>query len=82
MRKMSKTKESDERKEGERMFEVTIMKAGEVADIFHTTAPKIKAAILNGTLPIGFVADDEKRDRIIIVKKRLEAWINAKDLGV
>ncbi len=61
------------------MFEVTLMKAEEVAAMFHTTAPKIKAAILNGTLPIGFVADGD-RDRIIIVKQRLEAWLSAKDL--
>ena len=50
------------------MFEVDIIKAEEVAKIFRTTAPKIKAAILNGTLPIGFVAGGDK-DRIIIVTK-------------
>lgn len=61
------------------MFEVDIMKAEDVAKIFRTTAPKIKAAILNGTLPIGFVAGGDK-DRIIIVKQRLMAWINADDL--
>lgn len=61
------------------MFEVTLMKAEDVAKIFNTTPPKIKAAILNGTLPIGFVAGGE-RDRIIIVKERLDAWLNAKDL--
>jgi len=61
------------------MFEVTLMKAEEVAAMFHTTAPKIKAAILNGTLPIGFVADGD-RDRIIIVKERLRAWLEAADL--
>lgn len=63
------------------MFDVELVKAEVAAEMFHTTAPKIKAAILNGTLPIGFVADGE-RDRIIIVKQRLEAWINARDLGV
>lgn len=61
------------------MFDVTLMKAEEAAAIFHTTAPKIKAAILNGTLPIGFVAGGDK-DRIIIVKERLDAWLQAKDL--
>ena len=61
------------------MFEVDIIKAEDVARIFKTTAPKIKAAILNGTLPIGFVADGNK-DRIIIVKQRLMAWLNADDL--
>ena len=62
-------------------FDVTLMKAEEVAAIFHTTPPKIKAAILNGTLPIGFVADGGK-DRIIIIKQRLEAWLNANDLNL
>ena len=61
------------------MFSVTLMKPEDVAAMFHTTAPKIKAAILNGTLPIGFVADGG-RDRIIIVKERLEAWLSAADL--
>lgn len=61
------------------MFEVHLTKAEEVAKIFHTTVPKLKAAILNGTLPIGFVADGE-RDRIIIVRERLDAWLKAKDL--
>ena len=60
-------------------FEVDIIRAEDVAKIFKTTAPKIKAAILNRTLPIGFVADGD-RDRIIIVKQRLEAWLNADDL--
>lgn len=61
------------------MFKVELVKPEKVAEMFHTTAPKIKAAISNGTLPIGFVADGG-RDRIIIVKQRLEAWINARDL--
>ena len=61
------------------MFEVELMKADEVAKLFHTTAPKIKAAILNHTLPIGFVADGTQ-DRIIIIKQRLEAYIRADDL--
>lgn len=61
------------------IFNVDIMKAEEVAKLFKTTPPKIKAAILNGTLPIGFVAGGDK-DRIIIVKQRLDAWLNADDL--
>lgn len=61
------------------MFKVDIMKTEEVARLFGTTPPKIKAAILNGTLPIGFVANGDK-DRIIIVKQRLAAWLNADDL--
>ena len=61
------------------VFQVDILKATEVAKIFQTTAPKIKAAILNGTLPVGFVADGSV-DRTIIIKQRLEAWLNADDL--
>nr|DAL13771.1 MAG TPA_asm: Pyocin activator protein PrtN [Caudoviricetes sp.] len=62
------------------MFDVEIISAAEVAKIFHTTPSKITAAIKNGTLPIGFVAD-EKQNRTFIVKKRLNAYIEAKDLG-
>lgn len=64
-------------------FDVQILPAAEVAKMFGTTAPKVKAAILNGTLPIGFVAEkrsEKEVDRIFIVKKRLEAWLNASDL--
>ncbi len=64
-------------------FDVQILPTIEVAKMFKTTSPKIKAAILNGTLPIGFVAqkqDENEVDRIFIVKKRLEAWLNAEDL--
>ena len=64
-------------------FDVQILPAVEVAKLFGTTGPKIKAAILNHTLPIGFVASKQNEnevDRIFIVKKRLEAWLNADDL--
>ena len=64
-------------------FDVEIVETAEVAKLFHTTQPKIKAAILNGTLPIGFVAtkqSDEEVDRVFIVDKRLKAWLNADDL--
>lgn len=60
-------------------FKVTIVKAEEAAALFHTTVPKIKAAILNGTLPIGFVAEGSV-DRIIIIEERLIAWLEAMDL--
>ncbi len=60
-------------------FEVKILKVEEVAKLFHTTPPKIKAAILNHTLPIGFVANCAN-DRIIIVEKRLKAYLEAEDL--
>lgn len=60
-------------------FSVDLVKAEEVAKLFHTTPAKIKAAILNHTLPIGFVADGPI-DRIIITRQRLDAWVNAQDL--
>ena len=62
------------------MFNVEFVPTVEVAELFHTTPAKIAAAIENHTLPIGFVANEGRR-RIIIVKKRLEAYINAWDLG-
>ena len=64
------------------MFKVTFRKPEEVAALLHTTAPKIKTGILNGTLPIGFVAEGGEKgvDRTIIVEERLAAWLNAEDL--
>lgn len=62
-------------------FDVKLVTAEEVAKIFHTTPPKIKAAILNHTLPIGFVGEG-LNDRIIITDTRLKAWLLAKDLGM
>lgn len=62
------------------MFDVELIPAADVAKMFHTTPAKIAAAMKNHTLPIGFIAD-ENCNRIFIIKKRLEAYINAKDLG-
>lgn len=62
-----------------KQFETKLVKVEEVAKLFHTTQPKIKAAILNGTLPIGFVANGDV-DRVFIVDKRLRAYLNADDL--
>ena len=65
------------------MCEVDFMEVSEVARLFGTTPPKIVAAIKNGTLPIGFVADSPEpnvRTRTIIVKQRLEKWLNGEDL--
>lgn len=60
-------------------FDFKLLKAEEVAKMFHTTQQKIKGAILNGTLPIGFVSEGEV-DRIFIIDKRLEAYLAAQDL--
>lgn len=48
----------------------------EVAKALGTSPMKVKAAIQNGTMPIGMVARDEHstQDRIIIVKERWEKW--------
>ena len=65
-------------------FKVDIIDAKDVARLFGTSPPKIKAAILNGTLPIGFVADDSGKggfDRTIIVEQRLKKWLNGDDLS-
>lgn len=67
------------------LFKVEIMKAEEVAKILKTSPPRVKGAILNGTMPIGAVFEKShpgEVDRVAIVKKRFEAWINAKDLIV
>lgn len=49
----------------------------EVAEMFGTTAPKIKAGILNGTLPIGTVMrEGDGKDVTRIPKKRLMKWVN------
>lgn len=60
-------------------FEVKLVKAEEVAKMFHTTQQKIKAAMLNHTFPVGFVAEGDV-DRIYIIDKRLRAYLEAEDL--
>lgn len=62
------------------LLKVEIISGKDVAKMLHTTLPKIKAGILNGTLPIGFVGDIGGNDRVIIVKSRLLAWLQAEDL--
>lgn len=65
-------------------FQVDFLNVAEVASLFGTTPPKIVAAIKNGTLPIGFVSEGnnaDERTRTIIVKQRLEKWLNAEDLS-
>ena len=60
-------------------FEVKMLTTAEVAKLFHTTPPKIIAAIKNHTLPIGFFADGDT-NRAYIVEKRLKAYVEAQDL--
>lgn len=52
------------------------MSAKEVADELGTTEDKVRAAILNGTMPIGMVAQGDRgeRYRVIIVKVRYDKW--------
>lgn len=63
---------------------VETMTCQEVAKILHTTPMKVKAAIKNGTMPIGMVARDEHstQDRTIIIKKRFEKWVSGEMPGM
>lgn len=63
------------------MSDITIS-AQEVARELGTSPQKIKAGILNGTLPIGTVLRDahSTQDRIIIIKKRWEKYKEGEDL--
>jgi hypothetical protein len=56
--------------------EVELIPCEEFAKHMKTSHAKIKAGILNGTLPIGFVADG----RVIIPKPRAVAWLTGADL--
>ena len=57
---------------------VETMTCLEVATMLGTTHTKVKAAIKNGTMPIGMVAKDEHstQERTIIIKTRFYKWIN------
>lgn len=68
---------------GDYMYEVEIVPTETVAKILHTTPAKVTAMVINGTLPIGAAisAKEAGQNRAIIVKRRLEAWLNAKDLN-
>ena len=63
-------------------FNVDIVPVEEVAKMFSTTPPKITAAMLNGTLPIGFVADGKQgeRTRTFIIRRRLQLFVSGADL--
>ncbi len=66
------------------MLEAELMTAAEAARILGTTPLKISKAIHDGVLPIGVVVEAEpgknERNRTIIIKKRLERWLNGEDL--
>ena len=53
------------------------IKIREVADAMHTTPEKLAAMILNGTVPIGGVADGKPGEhRVTVISKvRLEKWL-------
>ena len=61
---------------------VKIIPAKVVAALLNTSPPKIHAAILNGTMPVGLAVDGggEDKNRTIIIESRLIAWLNAEDL--
>lgn len=66
-------------------FEVEIIPTEAVAKLLRTTPSKITAMVVNGSLPIGAAVragEDGERsnNRAIIVKKRLEKWLEGRDL--
>jgi hypothetical protein len=66
-------------------MEIEIMTTESVAKLLKTTPSKVNAMIRNGTLPIGAAVrageDGEgSHNRSVIIKKRLEAWLNGDDL--
>ena len=56
--------------------------SAEAAAILGTSFEVMKSAMLNGTLPIGFVGRKEgsSRDSVHVIRSRFEAWIAARDL--
>lgn len=64
-------------------LKVETIPLADVAKILGTSAPRVKAAILNGTLPIGAVFEKSRPgevDRVTVVKNRFEAWLMGLDL--
>ncbi|MDR2982735.1 MAG: hypothetical protein LBV12_10870 [Puniceicoccales bacterium] len=53
------------------------MSAEEAAGILCTTPDKVRAAILNGTMPVGLVAqgDHSSHNRTIIIRRRFSLWL-------
>lgn len=62
----------------QRQYHIEMVPAAEVAKILGTDPTKIKTGILNGTLPIGCVLNSGGRDRVIIPRPRLEAWLEGR----
>lgn len=56
---------------------IETMSTQDVAKILRTSPMKVKAAIKNGTMPIGMVArqDGSSHERTIIIRERWEKWI-------
>jgi hypothetical protein len=62
--------------------DIEMIPAQDIAKILHTTHGKVLSGILNGTLPIGAVVQENGgRRRGLIPKARWEAWITAQDLS-
>ncbi len=57
----------------------------EVAKLLHTSPEKVSAAIANGTFPVGLAVLGNPtlntKTTTIILRNRLEAYLQAKDLG-
>lgn len=69
-------KRSAEKEAG--IVRVDTMSLLEVAHALGTSPMKVKAAIKNGTMPIGMVAKEpgSSQERTVIVRTRWEKWIN------
>lgn len=64
-------------------LKVETISQADAAKILGTSAPRIKAAILNGTMPVAAVFTKSRPnevDRVTIIKKRFIAWLEAEDL--
>ncbi len=59
-------------------MEVETITLQEAAKVLKTSPMIIKAAIKNGTMPVGAVAknDHSTQDRTIIIKTRFYKWLN------
>jgi len=66
------------------MEQVKTLTVAEASKILGLTPLAVREMMKNGSLPIGsFINADKqnnKRTSVYIVKKRLEAWVNAEDL--
>jgi hypothetical protein len=60
------------------MDKIETLLIADVARALGTSPAKVKAAIKNGTMPIGMVGQEpgSTQERTVIVRTRWEKWIN------